>query len=150
MYALVFSSYKYISSYLSVINFNPSALLISTIDKCLTHLHIFCGNDKNTAGPHFPFSWRASIFVNFASIWCRILHLVKLRAVSWMKPFFFQMCFNVSWTMIITIAWKEIDFWYRCFLYNFIAAHATPSLPLLQIHLLLWDKKHNYLFHQAD
>ena len=37
-----------------------------------------------------------SSLVNLESIWCRIHHLVKLRGVSRMKLFSFQMCFNVS------------------------------------------------------
>ena len=55
MHALVFRSHKYISSNLSVINFNPSPQLMSDINKCQTYSCMFCGNDKNTAGPYFSF-----------------------------------------------------------------------------------------------
>ena len=151
MYAIVFESCKHISSNLSVINFDPSAQPISAIDKYLTHSHMFCGNDKNTTRPCFFLLslYTISRLVNLVSIQGRILHLLNLGAVLWIKLFFFQICFKISWSMFITVTWKKIAFSHQCFLYNFISTQQNirdPVTPFITLLLLLQDKGYNYVF----
>ena len=91
-----------------------------------------------------------SRLVNLVCIWCRILHLVKLGAVSWIKPTLLSNSLQHKLNNVYHCHTKENSFLLPMFSFqlhiNTTEHEKMPSLPLLQLCFLQQSKGLNYVF----